>query len=458
MSRLSRLWGWALLMSCASAWASVAAAAETARWFVFSQASSFQTGHDVASAVDTRRGRLIMFGMWRPAFCANVSCFGASDTALTTIAHMVPDPTLDAPVWLPGSPGRRSNASAAYDSLTDRVWMFGGRRVIPTPCSQDCANPPRISLDDLWWLDLSVDPPQWHETLVSGVKPAPRFDAGLVVDPIAHRLLMFGGQDSLGTYFSDVWELPLEGAPAWHQLSPTGAGPSARAEATLLIDGARSRMLVVGGANASATTADVWSMSLAGSPAWSPLIVMGSPPTRIRHAALDTRRDLVLTYASPAEIATFSLAGAPEWAPTPSVDAPPDATPGGFGYDPVNDLVWVPYAYCPELGRGVSLNQHAIFQFVREGGPPVSGGPIQLGLPGPNPAGSSVAMDIGSDLAGSALVRVFDLRGREVWSGRYAAPFRFRATLDLRGLPPGLYVIALEQGGERRTRRLVVFR
>lgn len=442
------------------AWSFTSAPAHafTARWNEFARASALvQAGMYPACAVDTRRGELIMFGMYTPSFCANTSCFPASDAAYTTIARVASGPVVDPPVVLMGSPGPRSNACAAYDSLTDRVWVFGGRHIEPGSCGLPaCFDAPRPSLNDLWWLDRSVDPPQWHEALVGGARPLPRFDATLMVDPIAHRLLLFGGRDSSGTFFQDLWSLSLEGPPGWSLVIPAGSLPSARSSATALFDGTHARLLLVGGVNAAGTTTDVWALSLGSTLRWSALAVAGTPPAVMERAALDRRRDRVVTYSDPSNIATFALGGTPTWESVPSVDPPANATPGGFGYDPVHDYYWVPYVSAVSLGRGTFINTQALFTLEEPAPPPAL--KLQLGRPGPNPAGASVAFDFGSGRGGTAIVRLLDLRGREVMRRSYTAPFLFRETLDLAGLGPGLYVISLEQGSERVTRRLIVFR
>src|SRR5262249_60690814 len=115
--------------------------------------------------------------------------------------------------------------------------------------------------------------------------------------------------------------------------------------ATLVLDPLRNRLVVVGGADASGRVADVWSLNLVGPPAWSAVPVAGTAPTGVVHAILDVGRNLVLAYGGPTNIATFDLSNSPTWT---SLDAPGGPSTfvraGAFGYDPVHDIIWLPYA------------------------------------------------------------------------------------------------------------------
>ena len=331
--------------------------AATATWVRFQTDVTGYAGFGTASAIDTRRGQAVLFGMWNFPVCVGVSCSGYSDAQVTAFARYAAAPSLVAPVVLPGSPSPRSDACAAYDSLRDEVWLFGGRQVDAVRC-RTAGCPERLPLDDLWRLDLSVDPPQWHAVDVTGARPAGRHDATLVVDPLAHRLLLFGGHDSTGTAFGDLWSLPLDGPWNWTELTPAGPAPSARWSATALVDAARARMLLVGGATPLGSVSEVWSLDLSGTLTWSPLTVKGIAPTGVSRALIDTGRDLVLAYGGPGEIATFGLSGSPAWTSLPSTGEPSVYTLGGFGYDPVHDVVWLPYEQACCFGLGGGQAQH----------------------------------------------------------------------------------------------------
>ena len=370
MARRPALTRMALMLAGLTALSPSPSDAQSGTWVKFSSGNDTHSGNGTTCAIDTRRGQAVLFGMWHYPACFGVSCFGYYDADVTAFARFGPDPVLVPPTTLPGSPGRRSDACAAYDSLADQVWLFGGRSVNASFCrAADC--PERVPLDDLWRLDLSVDPPQWHEVLVSGARPPGRHDAALVVDPIGRRLLLFGGHDSSGTAFADLWEMPLEGPYAWAASQPSGPGPSARWSATALFDRARKRVLVVGGFTPTGSATDVWSLDVSGPLVWSPLAVGGAAPAAVSRAMLDPGRDLVLTYGGAANLSTFNLAGSPAWAPLSTTGGPSTDNLGGFGYDPVHDVLWLPYHETFPTGRFDGNVAHWLFTLATPPSVPV---------------------------------------------------------------------------------------
>jgi hypothetical protein len=89
---------------------------------------------------------------------------------------------------------------------------------------------------------------------------------------------------------------------------------------------------------------DVWSLNLVGPLAWSAVPLAGTAPTEVIHAALDVTRDLVVALGLPATVTTFDLSSSPTWTPLDAPGGPQSLRPGGFGYDPVHDVIWLPYA------------------------------------------------------------------------------------------------------------------
>ena len=347
---------WAAMLLCA--WACSlprVGQAATGTWLHFQSDGTGYSGFGTACTIDTRRGEAVMFGMWNYPVCFGLNCTGYQNFDVTAFARFAPDPVVPPPSTLGPSPRARSNACAAYDSLADQVWLFGGRYAVDSLCSEfGC--PRRPALDDLWQLDVTA--PAWREIAVTGARPAARYDAGLAVDPFARRLLLFGGHDSTGTAYGDLWSIPLAGPYVWSELHPAGVGPSPRWSATALVDPIRQRLLLVGGSDPSGSVTDVWALDLAGSPAWSVVNVTGTAPAGVVHACLDVGRDLVLAYGGPTSIATFELSGTPTWTALDAPNGPASSSPGGFGLDPIHDAIWLPYAEATLPGAGGSLAQH----------------------------------------------------------------------------------------------------
>src|SRR5258705_11458320 len=76
----------------------------------------------------------------------------------------------------------------------------------------------------------------------------------------------------------DSWALSLAESPAWSPLIDGGQPPSGQQDHTAVYDSERGRMVIFGGwsnqfDNASPGT---WTLSLAGDPAWSYLDILGN--------------------------------------------------------------------------------------------------------------------------------------------------------------------------------------
>jgi hypothetical protein len=172
-----------------------------------------------------------------------------------------------------------------------------------------------------------------------------RFYHSAIYDPVRDRLIVFGGWN--GDALSDAWALSLSGAPTWTPITTTGAPPPARYGHTAIYDPVRDRMVVFGGKGTAGLMNDVWSLSLAGTPAWTQASPSGAPPTaRYGHAAIyDPIRDRMLIFGGydggvSAETWALSLAS-PAWSLVSTSGAPgPHMFHSAF-YDPVRDRLMV---------------------------------------------------------------------------------------------------------------------
>jgi hypothetical protein len=137
--------------------------------------------------------------------------------------------------------GKRRSHALAYDGLSGRVVMFGGR-------SDDSTDyDPR----SLW----SWDGERW--TCVHADGPPARRDAFLIFDAARRRLVLFGGRQFSGntmSFFRDTWEWD---GREWTLRDTLGPAPRIHGAATY--DPARRAIVIHGGAGARSRLTDMWS-------------------------------------------------------------------------------------------------------------------------------------------------------------------------------------------------------
>jgi hypothetical protein len=223
-------------------------------------------------------------------------------------------------------PSARISHSAVYDPVRDRMVVFGG---VPV-------------LNDVWALSLA-GAPAWTQLTPAGTPPLGRANHSAIYDPVRDRMVVFGGS-SVSGYLNDVWALSLPGTPAWTQLSSTGAPPSPRVYHSAIYDSVRDRMVVFGGVSlVSGYHNDVWALSLAGTPAWAQVAPTATPPSRRgTHSAIyDPVRDRMVVFGGSVssrfnDVWGLSLAGTPTWTQLTPVGTPPSGPAGHSAiYDPV---------------------------------------------------------------------------------------------------------------------------
>jgi Galactose oxidase, central domain len=110
-------------------------------------------------------------------------------------------------------------------------------------------------------------------------------------------MLVFGGEDTNGTFLNDVWRLSNAtglGSPQWSQVTPGGTPPPARQGQAAVFDSASQRMTIFGGANASGVLNDIGVLT---APGTSPLScnANGGAPLVVRADGLaEAAGDLIL--------------------------------------------------------------------------------------------------------------------------------------------------------------------
>ncbi len=160
-------------------------------------------------------------------------------------------------------------ADQSFDVIINSVGPLTSNAPKPTPrCDQTATFVPNLgtlvfggrntqALDDLWSLreDTSSLPFTRNWTrLASG--PA-RFGHTAVFDAAHNRLLVFGGIDASGARLQDTQAYSIDNG-CWARLSPSGGGPSARAQhAAFMLNG----MMYVYGGDDGSTRDDVWELS-----------------------------------------------------------------------------------------------------------------------------------------------------------------------------------------------------
>ena len=252
-----------------------------------------------AAIYDPVRDRLVEFG--------GVSGFPVSLTRALSLSGP-PSWTDLAAAGTP--PPARQGHVAIYDPARDRVVVFGGF---------GGAAPPEFS--DTWALQFSPTP-QWTQ-LPSGSSIGGLIGSAAVYDAPRDRMLLFGGSGG-GSLHNEVWSYDFAAGAGWALVTTAGTPPSLRAGHAMVFDAARDRVLVLGGATGGGPgSVDVFALSLSGTPTWTEVAAAGTPPSaRVGvRGVYDPGNDRVLLFGGYAngdggyknEVWSLSLAGAPAW-------------------------------------------------------------------------------------------------------------------------------------------------
>jgi hypothetical protein len=292
---------------------SVGIAADDGTWIALPPPTQ-RSGH--TAIYDPVRDRMVVFGGFGDAYPHSVNDVWALSLSESP-AWSVLSPTGSTPTG-------RYGHTAIYDPVRDRMVVFGGGG------------------NDVWALSLAGSP-AWSELTPAGTPPTGRFWHTAIYDPVHDRMVVFGGVGG-GGGLNDVWALSLAGSPAWSELSPAGPPQSARYLHTAIYDPVRDRMVVFGGDH-SGDPNDVWALTLSGSPAWSELTPVGTPPTgRYGHTAIyDPVRDRMVVFGGGGnDVWALSLAGSPVWSELAPVGSlPAERARHTAIYDPVRDRMVV---------------------------------------------------------------------------------------------------------------------
>lgn len=193
------------------------------------------------------------------------------------------------PTWISETisgtlPTARAHHSGAYDSTTNSLIVFGG---------YDCTS---TYFNDVWVLsnaNAASGTLAWTQLSPTGDGPSPRESASAVYNSTTNTLTVFGGDAGASSLFGDIWVLSnangTGGTPAWTEMTATG-GPTARSGHTATYDSVNNLMTIYGGWNGTALLSDTWVLSVAngqgGTPAWSQILPLSTPPLRRFHSAI----------------------------------------------------------------------------------------------------------------------------------------------------------------------------
>lgn len=166
------------------------------------------------------------------------------------------------------APDPRSNATAVYDPVDHRMIVFGGRGT-----SGD--------YNDIWAFDLNTN--TWRDlTPTSGFTPDARRTPNGVYDPEGRRMIMWSGQGS--GFFNDTWTFDLN-TNTWTVLGPPDPIPNTRYGAASIYDPVAKRLVTFGGFTDAGRFEDTWAFDPT-APSWTEIPTpTGNPPRRCLHSA-----------------------------------------------------------------------------------------------------------------------------------------------------------------------------
>lgn len=243
--------------------------------------------------------------------------------------------SLDAsPTWTPlnpsGSPPpARIDQASSFDPSTRRLFVSGGYGEYDV-------------FDDLWYLDLSVDPPVWNAAHPLPEIPG-RYGSGAAV--AAGRLYLYGGADVYSRILADVWSVSVSSPTTWttfELLMPK------RLQEAMVLDTQRDRLVSFGGTDGQYKN-DTWTHSMVSGRGWDPVVAAGTPPgpRRLHTGIYDPVGDRLIVFGGYdghyfGDLWQLSFSGTPTWSPLAATGGGPSARAGHVAiYDPVGQRMIV---------------------------------------------------------------------------------------------------------------------
>jgi hypothetical protein len=340
--------------------------------------------HSHSAVWDPTSAQMIIFGGLETFTNTDLNDVWVGKTSTTlsdNFSSMVPTGT---------APQGRYGHVATYDSISNRMTVFGGGLGAPGPCA-----------NDVWILDGAngrSGTPNWIAVTPSGTAPVARIYSSGAYDPNSNSLIVFGGSDCSTGYFNDIWVLSNAngetGSSAWTQLTPAGTPPPARQSGSVVYDSINNVLTVYGGDAGGSPFGDVWTLSNAngtgGTPAWTQLTPAGTAPMARtgQTATYDKTNNRMTIFGgivsgitlTDAWVLTFAngMGGTPAWSLIPTQGTAPSVAYHSAVYDSKLDNLYV-FAGTSSAGK-LTTNDHA---FALQGANGISSRGFKWFLGGP---------------------------------------------------------------------------
>ena len=397
------------------------------------------TRYGAAAAYDPAGDRMIIFGGTSSA-SSNLG-----DTKALSLGGVPTWSTVAVTI----APQGRQSAKMIYDSVGNRMILFGGWRSSGSITDQ--------FLSDTWQLALG-ETPDWSP-LSSASPPPGRTLHALAYDELRDRVLVQDGYGVIATgnptylgMFDDVYARPLDGSSPWGILAPEGASPGAREAQVSIFDPDLDRLITYAGGRSA--TADSWFLSFRDDPPPAPASLVSvnvqAGEVHLEWAGREIHQPTAHVYRKP-QGGSWSQIGTvvPDGSNAISfvdTDAPSSGT---CRYE---------VGFTADQGEQVA---GAVDVVLSTTGLPPSAAKLALALHGARLTADRLEVAFGLADESSARLDLLDLAGRRVASRDVTAfgSGEHRATLAGPSVPPsGIYWVRLSQRGEFRVLRVAILR
>lgn len=328
----------------------------------------------------------------------------------------------------------RSGHVAAYDSVSDRMVLFGGEIG-------------SVPVDDTWELLLSGTP-RWvpRATLI---RPPARTMAAAAFDGLRRRLVIFGGRAGSNAPLADFWTFDLAGAAGWNPAATIGPAPAARWGAAAAFDEARDLLVLIGGTRTTDPQifdSNTWLMS-----STVPVVTTLSGP-RVRAHPGRVELEWSFPVGQLEDAVLQRLSAFEDWR---TLDAEVSCADGRARSVDLSATPGARYAY---RLKWKTVNTVRISDAAWVDVPNLR---FALLTTSPNPGAGPISVEFSLPDGAPASLELLDVAGRRLWRddvGRLGAGDHFVTIDPTSGLRPGIYLIRLERSGESRVARVGIVR